>query len=173
MSLSQEDIAIVEAARAELREMPLPPAMGQWGCLAAVAGVLVLIVWPPLLDAAPSASFFTPFAMLFAIVAVVGGPVVLLTGGHSGRNAARAAIEASLRVLEDPDVNREEFLRAATVLLDRAYVSQGPSTDRMVDPIEARARVGDRIELVLEVERHFVAEYDDWPVFGAPDASGE
>ena len=70
MKLTLEELAIAEAARAELLETPLPPAMGQLGCLAAIAGVVVLVAWPPVVDALPALSFFTPFVMLFAVLGV-------------------------------------------------------------------------------------------------------
>lgn len=169
MKPTLEELAIAEAARAELLETPLPPAMGQLGCLAAIAGVLVLVAWPPVVEALPALSFFTPFVMLFAVVGIVGGPVFLMFGGQSGRNAARAAIEASLRVLEDANAERDEQLRAAAVLLERAYISQGPSTDLIMDVEEARERIGDGLGLVLEVERHFFERFGSWPVFDASE----
>ncbi len=165
MSLSPGDVSIVESTRSELRDEPLPPAMGQVGCLGAVAGVIVLVAWPQLLEAVPALSFFSPFAMLFAFVGIVGGPVMLMFGGQSGRQASRAAIEASLRVFEDPEAERDEQLRAATVLLTRAYISQGPSTDRMIDTDDAKGRIGDQIDVVLDVECYLAEQYGDWPVF--------
>ncbi|MCH1571900.1 MAG: hypothetical protein L7S64_11200 [Longimicrobiales bacterium] len=173
MKLTLEELAIAEAARAELLETPLPPAMGQVGCLAAIAGVLVLVVWPPVVEALPLLSFFTPFMMLFAVLGVVGGPVFLMFGGQSGRNAARAAIEASLRVFEDANADRDELLRAAAVLLERAYISQGPSTELIMDVAEARDRVGAGLGLVLEVERHFSQRFGSWPVFDSSEDADE
>jgi len=173
MKLTLEELAIAEAARAELLETPLPPAMGQVGCLAAIAGVLVLVVWPPVVEALPLLSFFTPFMMLFAVLGVVGGPVFLMFGGQSGRNAARAAIEASLRVFEDANADRDELLRAAAVLLERAYISEGPSTELIMDVAEARDRVGAGLGLVLEVERHFSQRFGSWPVFDSSEDADE
>ena len=173
MKLTLEELAIAEAARAELLETPLPPAMGQLGCLAAIAGVVVLVAWPPVVDALPALSFFTPFVMLFAVLGVVGGPVFLMFGGQSGRNAGRAAIEASLRVFEDANADREEQLRAAAVLLQRAYISQGPSTDLIMDVEEARERIGDGLGLVLEVEQHFSERFGSWPVFDSSEDADE
>ena len=173
MKLTLEELAIAETARAELLETPLPPAMGQLGCLAAIAGVVVLVAWPPVVDALPALSFFTPFVMLFAVLGVVGGPVFLMFGGQSGRNAGRAAIEASLRVFEDANADREEQLRAAAVLLQRAYISQGPSTDLIMDVEEARERIGDGLGLVLEVEQHFSERFGSWPVFDSSEDADE
>jgi len=111
--------------------------------------------------------------MLFAVLGVVGGPVFLMFGGQSGRNAARAAIEASLRVFEDANADREEQLRAAAVLLQRAYISQGPSTDLIMDVEEARERIGDGLGLVLEVEQHFSERFGSWPVFDSSEDADE
>ncbi|MDG2283437.1 MAG: hypothetical protein P8L45_09960 [Longimicrobiales bacterium] len=173
MKLTLEELAIAEAARAELLETPLPPAMGQLGCLAAIAGVVVLVVWLPVVDALPALSFFTPFVMLFAVLGAVGGPVFLMFGGQSGRNAGRAAIEASLRVFEDANADRDELLRAAAVLLERAYISRGPSTELIIDVAEARDRVGEGLGLVLEVERHFAERFGSWPVFDSSEDAHE
>lgn len=166
VSLSRSDIAVIEEARAELRELPLPPAMGRLGCLVSIGGVATLAVWPQLLKVAPAMSFFTPFVMLFAIVVIIGGLSALVGDGQFGRNDARAAIEGALRILEAEHADREERLRAALILLERAYVSQGPSTEQMLDVSEARRRIGSRIELVLEVERYCISQHEVWPVFG-------
>lgn len=163
--LSREDVAVIEAAREEIEEPPLPLARGQFGCLGAVAGVVVLGAWPKLLEFLPGLSFFSPFAMLFALVGILGGLVVAMSGGQFGRNAARAAIEASLRILEDAESTRDEELRAATVLLSRAYISQGPSVDQMIDKEEARERIGDRMDVVLDVDRYLLEQHEAWPVF--------
>lgn len=170
--LSPDDVSVVETARQELDELPLPAARGTFGCLGGLAGTALLAAWPRLLNVVPELSFFSPFAMLFAVAAILGGVVMGVSGGPSGRSAARAAVEAALRVLEDPDAARDEQLRAATVLLTRSCVSQGPSVDLMIDREEATGRIGDRIDVVTDVDRLLVERYGAAPVFAEWEPDG-
>lgn len=141
------------------------------GCLVALGGGVVLLAWPAVADFVPGGGFVGPFVLLGATILLVGGIVWSFFGGSTGRAAAGAAVEASLRQLESGEEDREANLRAATLLITHAYVTQGPATAPTFDPDEVRGRLGRALPLVLAVERYLVEEVGGYPVFegGAPE----
>jgi hypothetical protein len=170
--LTDRDRLVVREARREIVENPLPPSAGPVGCLAALLGGAALVAWPAVADFVPGGEFAGPFVLLGAVLALVGGVVWSLFGGSTGRTAAGAAVEAALRQLESGEGDRQANLRAATLLLTHAYVTQGPATTPTFDPDEVRPRLGGARPLVLAVERYLAQEVGAYPVFdlGAIDA---
>lgn len=61
----------------------------------------------------------------------------------------------------------------ATLLLCHAWATHGPSTVEAFDFTAARARVGDRLELVTAVERVLLAEGPVYPVFTLDEEGGQ
>lgn len=168
--LTDRDRMIIRETRTEIRETPLPPDRGPLGCVAGLVGLVVLIAWPPIVRQVPAAAFFSPFVMLGGVLALIGGPVASFFGGSSGRSQAHAALESGLRHLEDAESDRETRLRAATLVISHAYISQGPTTSRMLDPDEARPRIGPAMPLVLGVEQFLEDEFSEYSIFSlAPD----
>lgn len=170
--LTGQDRSIVLDARREIVENPLPPGRGQLGCVVALGGGGLLLAWPAVAEAVPGGSFVGPFVLLGATLLVVGGVVWSFLGGSTGRAAASAAVEAALRQLASGDEDREANLRAATLLLTRAYVTQGPTTTTTFDPGKARARLGASFALVLAVEQCLIEEVGAYPVFEGGEPAG-
>jgi len=169
--LTDGDRLVVREARREIVENPLPASRGPLGCLVALGGGVILLVWPAVADRIPGGGFAAPFVLLSATLLLLGGIVWSFFGGSTGRAAAGAAVEAALRQLESGDGDREANLRAATLLLTHAYVTQGPTTTGTFDPVEVSGRLGDARPLVLAVERYLVEDVGAYPVFqgGATD----
>lgn len=163
--LTDRDRLVIRETLEDIAERPLPPDLGPLGCVAGLAGAVVLVSWPWILKAIPAASFFTPFALTGGVLALVGGPVASFFRGGAGRAAAGAAVESALRHLEDPESDRETCVRATTLLLSHAFHSQGPTTVQIVSVEDAAPRIGKRMELVRAVERLLVDENVTYPVF--------
>jgi hypothetical protein len=174
--LNDRDRMIVREARTEIRETPLPESRGPVGCLGAILGAGVLLVWPQLIDVIPGGDFLSPFVMLLGVVLVVGGIVSSFFVGKKTRSA-HAAVEAALRQLESEastaalsSDERETALRAATLLISHAFISDGPSTVEGFDRAEAATRIGPAMGLVLGVQGVLEGELGVWiPFEVAPD----
>lgn len=163
--LSEMDRAIVREARAEIASTPPPANRGPYGCAVALAGVILLAVTSVIPADLAAVSFVRPFLVLGGVFMAVGGAVASFFGGSSATAAAGAAVEASLRRLEDPDSDRETLLRAATLLVSHATTSTGPATVRVFSEPELRERVAPVRLLVDSVERHLVDEYGQESTF--------
>ncbi len=103
-----------------------------------------------------------------AIVLLVVGLVLWFTAGGFVRGHAVAAAEAAIRTLEGWRADagdREEALRAATLLLMNALASYGPTTSEAFPVEEARRRIAHMMPLVLAVERELLAREAIYPVF--------
>ena len=167
--LNDRDRMIVGEARAEIRDAPLPESRGPVGCIGALLGVGVLLVWPQLIDFIPGGDFLSPFVMLLGVVLVVGGIVSSFFVGKKTRSA-HAAVEAALRQLESEtsalsSEERETTLRAATLLISHAFISDGPSTVAGFDRAEAATRIGPAMGLVLGVQGVLEGELGVWIPF--------
>ena len=141
------------------------------GCVGALLGVGVLLVWPQLIDFIPGGDFLSPFVVLVGVVLVVGGIVSVFLVGKKPRSA-RAAVEAALRQLESQastdtlsNDERETTLRAATLLISHAFISDGPTTVEGFDRAEAATRIGPAMGLVLGVQRVLEGELGVWIPF--------
>jgi hypothetical protein len=175
-SLTDRDRMIVREARAEILASPLPESRGPVGCLGALLGVVVLVVWPSLVGVVPGGDFVSPFVVLAGVVLVVGGLVSSLFVGRKAR-AAYAGVEAALRQLEseaaggaDSGDERETALRAATLLISHAFISDGPTSVEGFDREEAALRIGSAMSLVLGVQGVLEDELGVWIPFGvAPE----
>ena len=167
-ALSDRDRMLVRDARAEIAAAPLPASRGPVGCLAAVLGGAVLAAWPAVRDVLPIGDFVSPFVVLAGILLVAGGLFSSLLRGR-GTRAADAAVEAALRQLEGESRDRDVDLRAATLLISHAYVSDGPSTVRTFDPEDVAPRLGGRLPLVLAVQEAL----SDEPGVRVPFGPGE
>ena len=104
-------------------------------------------------------------AMLAGILLVAGGLFSAALRGRKSR-AAEAATEAALRQLEGMGGERDVDLRAATLLVSHAYVTDGPTTVRTFDPEEAAARIQARLPLVLAVQEVLSDQLGVWVPFG-------
>ena len=166
--LTERDREIIRAAKEEIRSDPLPPPRGQFGCLAAVAALLLMVIWPPFARQWPQLEFFSPFVTMGGVVVLLGGIVSSFFGGSSGRARAGAAVEAAARHLageeggEEGGPDRESLVRAATLLLSHYYISQGPTTTTTFDREEMAARIAPSMPLVLAVEEYLVSEGGAW-----------
>jgi len=174
--LNDRDRMIVHEARAEIRATPLPESRGPSGCVGALLGVGVLLVWPQLIDFVPGGDFASPFVVLAGVVLVVGGIVSSFFVGKKTRSA-HAAVEAALRQLESDVTStavsgeeRETALRAATLLISHAFISDGPTTVEGFHRDEAATRIGAAMALVLGVQGVLEEELGVWiPFTVAPE----
>lgn len=167
--LTDHDRRVVRETLADLEGATPPGGRAALGCPAAFVGLLVLVVWPRIVDGVPGGDFLSPFVLLGGVILLLGGPVLALLGGGGGARAAEAAVEAALRTLEDPQTDRETILRASTLLLAHAYVRRGPTTTHTFEPVETASRIGERLPVVEAVERHLVEEGVTYPVFTLAD----
>ncbi|MDE0897372.1 MAG: hypothetical protein OSA81_00005 [Longimicrobiales bacterium] len=166
--LNEEDRAQVREARDDLRDTHLPAPTGQVGCLAAMLAVVAAAITLRLANNVPGFVFIAPFVILGALLTVIGSIVWGMSGGSGGRNAASAAIESALSYLEDEGSDRSVCLRAATVLLMRATIDEGPATHSMYEPGELVVRLGSRLPLVVAVEELLMDKHGIRPVFTFP-----
>ena len=166
--LSEEDRAQVREARDDLRDTHLPAPTRQVGCLAAMLAVVAAAITITLANNIPGFVFIAPFVILGALLTVIGSIVWGMSGGSGGRNAASAAIGSALSYLEDEESDRSVCLRAATVLVMRATIDEGPATHSMYEPGELVVRLGARLPLVVAVEELLMDKYGIWPVFTFP-----
>jgi hypothetical protein len=171
---------VVREARAEIVAHASRPGRRPMGCLGVLGGLVALGLWPGLRDALPGGDFVSPFVGLGGILLAGAGLYALLLGGRKAP-AARAAVEAALRQLSAPGPtsaglaeprDRETDLRAATLLVSHAWVSDGPVPVRTVDPSEVDARVGARLPLVIAVDRLLGEELAGARLFGAEPEEG-
>lgn len=166
--LTDHDRLVVRESHEEIAATPPATGLGYLGCPVALLGIVIFVLWPQLLEAIPAASFFTPFVMLAAVLMVIAGPVAGFTSGGGGRGRSTAAVEAALRQLESGDGDRDVMLRAATLLISHAFVSQGPTTSQTYDVLEVTSRIGSALPLVLSAEAYLVEELGVHEVFTLP-----
>lgn len=162
MILDSADRDIVGETHDELLERPPPVSRGPAGCLTGVVGLAILGTWPVWRGAVPGGDFLSPFVILVGVALVLLGPVATLLG-RGGRRTARAAIEAALIRLEDPESDREVCLRAATVLVCHAYLTGTSTPELVLDRPAALARLGPRADLVRAVENHLEESFQVLP----------
>ncbi|HSM59448.1 MAG TPA: hypothetical protein VK849_01570 [Longimicrobiales bacterium] len=174
--LSEADRAIVRDALEELRATPPPRELAPVGCLMALPGFLLVLVVPVAARRFGMEGGLATVALAVGFVLLVAGVALWFAGPRLARGHPVAAAEAALRRLEawDPEHgDREEVLRAATLLVRNAVVAHGGTRALAVDPGEARRRLGPLVPLVREVERELVAEGQAHPLFSnAPHAEG-
>lgn len=177
-ALTPGDRKAVDAALDEIREEG-PVDRAPLGCVLSLPAILVLLV-TPVLDRrfGLTAAVSTPI-IVTAVALLIVGITVWLSAGRFVRGHMATAAEAALRALETwspRDDEREEALRAATLLVMNAHTIYGPTTTLAVDPDQARARIGDALPLVLAVERHLVEKGVAHPLLteqpGGADAAG-
>ena len=125
--LSDPDRWVVRETVEELGAAWPPSSRRPLGWLAAFLGLGLLVGWPRVEGQLPGGDFVSPFVLLTGWLLVLGGPVLALLGGAGRERAARAAVEAALRRLEDPGADRETVLRAATLLVLHGWVGTPPS----------------------------------------------
>jgi hypothetical protein len=167
--LSDNDRALVRQTLHEIREAPPPRDRGPVGCVVALPGFVILLVFPPAARILGVGSTLGGVAIGIGVVLVVVGVALWFGAGRFVRGHAVAAAEAALRTLEAGEEDRTVMLRAATLLLTNAYATYGSSATRSFDPEDARRRLGERRALVVEVEELLVDEGAVDPVFTAAD----
>lgn len=163
--LDDVDRRTVRETREELLAAPAPTDHARFGVPTAILGLVVLVAWPRIVDSVPAGGFVSPFVLLAGALMLIGGPVLAVMGGGGGGRGAEAAVEASLRRLEDPETDRQTALRAATILITHAFWSRGPATFQTFEADEAAARIGPRLPIVIAVEEHLVSNGSAYPVF--------
>jgi hypothetical protein len=147
---------------------PLPSSPRPWGCLAVIAGLVLLLVLPQLGIRLPP-----PWNTLLLVVIgllLAGGVFVgvFLGSGRYGRAAVRA--EAALQALSGSQPADEAArMRHAVELIAHAWVSDGPTLSAAVDLVQARQRLGTNLDYVVAVERVLAQEIGDQQVFIRPD----
>lgn len=168
-SPNESDRAAVHEALEEIRA-ERPSDRTSMGCVVALPGFVVLLVFPVagrILGAGPGVA---TVVLVIGLAFLVVGLVLWFTAGGQRRRHATAASEAALRTLESGEDDRTVLLRAATLLLLNAQVSQGRDIAWTFDPARARARIGGRMPLVEEVEGMLVEQEEIYPVFSSdPD----
>lgn len=170
--LSDDDRALVRQTLQEIREAPAPRDRAPMGCVVALPGFVILLIFPMVARIIGAGSTLGATLIGVGIVLVVVGVAIWFGAGGFVRGHALAASEAALRTLESEEVEREVELRAATLLVARAYATYDQRTTRSFDPVEARHRLGERVELVLEVERLLVGDGSVDPVFTGETGEG-
>jgi hypothetical protein len=166
--LTDPDRLAVRDALEEIRAHP-PRDIAPIGCLVTLPGFLILLV-------APVAGRMLGWGRGFATAVLVIGVSLLAVGigmwvGAPGliRNHSKAAAEAALRQLEQGAEDRHVLLRAATLLLTHAHATVRGTTSVCIDTPHALMRLGSRAPLVVQVERHLLAEGQIYPVFTLED----
>ena len=162
--LTDHDRRVIREAREEIAATPPPTGRGPIGWFFGLLGAALLVVWPGLVESVPGGAFLNPFVLMAGGLMLVGGPVYALFGRGSTSSAARAAVEAALRLLEGGEAERDEKLRAAALLLAHAYVSDGAAIVQMFQPEEVRGRIASAAPLVVAVERYLIDEFGDPPI---------
>lgn len=171
--LTDRDRLTVRDTLAEIRAVPAPRNHAGLGCVMALPGFVILLVFPVVARKfAVGAGMATPVLVVGGLLLVVG-LVLWFTAGALVRGHAVAAAEAALRTLEAGDEDGEVLLRASTLLLTHAYATQGPATARTFDFQAACPRLGARLDLVLAVEGLLVAEEAIHPVFTLAEHPGD
>jgi hypothetical protein len=168
-SLTPADRQVIKVALEEIESTPPATDLRTLGWPVAVLGVVLLVGWPRLAELVPIAMAASGLVLLMGIAMVVLGPLAALTAGGSARGTAAAAVEAALRRLESGGEDREVLLRAATLLLAMAHVTEGPTTTRSFRTEDVTPRLGGALALVLAVEAYLVVEEGIHPVFHDPE----
>lgn len=175
--LNQTDLAVVREALAEIQARPLPQDRSTVGCVVALPGFLLLLVFPMVGRMLDVGSGAATVVLGIGIAFLVVGLIFWFTAGGAIRRHTSAAVEAALRQLSGDDDDRETTLRAAVLLVMNAYTPQGPSHTATVNFGDAERRLGDRLELVKAVERVILDEEAAYPAFtldeGSEEASSE
>jgi hypothetical protein len=168
MSLGPEEQAVVQEALEEIQETPPPPDRGPLGCVVALPGFVLLLLYPPAARFLDLPGWAGIAALSAGIPLVSFGLILWFTAGRLGRRHAMAASEAALLALEswtDEEAEREEALRAATLLLMSSFAQSGPTFVATFDASEARKRIGPRMPLVEAVERYLLEQEAVHPLF--------
>lgn len=169
VSLSPEDLSIVQETLQEIRDMPPPRDNRGLGCVVSMAGVFVLFVLPYVGRMIPIPSAVGRVGLLVGGAFTVVGVVLVLTAGGFVRGNYVAAAEAALRQLEgwSPEAgDREVALRAATLLLTHAVATYGATSSGSFDVAAAEERIGHMLPLVRAVQAVLVEEDAAFEVFG-------
>ena len=164
VQLTDHDRAVVREAREEIAASPPPTGRGPIGWFFGLVGAALLVAWRGLVERVPGGAFLNPFILMAGALTLVGGPAYALFGGGSTSGAARAAVEAALRLLESGEGERDEILRAATLLISHAYFGDGAATVQVFRPEDVRGRIASAEPLVVAVERYLVDAFGDRPI---------
>lgn len=163
--LRDVDRRVVRETLDEIRAEPAPRSLAGVGCVMALPGFLLLLVFPLVARKLAVASGPATAVLVVGGVLLVVGLGLWFSAGGFVRGRFIAAAEAALRTLEKGEKEREVLLRAATLLLCNAYATYGPSTAETFDFAEGRRRLGPRLDLVMAVEEVLLAEGVIYPVF--------
>lgn len=168
--LSENDRRTVLETLAEIRSEPPPRNYAGVGCVMALPGFVLLLVFPMVGRLLDVSSALATGVLITGGVLLVVGLILWYTAGGLQRGHAIAAAEAALRTLESGEEDREVLLRAATLLLCNAYATYGPATAQAFDFAVAGRRMGPRLALVMGVEEVLLGESAIYPVFtGEPE----
>lgn len=170
--LSDSDKVIVREALEEIRASPGPRDRTSLGCVVALPGFAILLVFPLAGRMLAVGSGVGTVVIGIGVVLLVVGLAIWFSAGGFVRGHSTAAAEAALRRLEGGERDREVLLRAATLLLVHAHVGYGPTTTQSFDFQAARSRLGERIALVIAVERSLLEEDAIYPVFTLGEEGG-
>ena len=171
--LSEQDRAVVLATLEEIRSEPPPSNRAGQGCVMALPGFLLLLVFPIVGRMMGIQGGAAAVVLILGGVLLVVGLALWFTAGGAERGRATAAAEAALRVLEDRGQDGETYLRAATLLLCNAYATHGPSTVQSFDFGVGASRLGAQRERVMAVEEVLLGEGAIYPVFTSQEPDTE
>jgi len=168
LQFTPEQRAAIVAEWRRITTEPAPANPRPYGCLAVIAGLVLLIVLPQLGVRLPSpwnALLLAAIGLLLAIGVFVG---VFMGSGRYGRAAERA--EAASQALSGGQPgDMSACIRPAVDLIAHARVSDGPTQSAVVDIAQARERLGANLDYVVAVERVLAQEIGDQYVFIKPD----
>jgi hypothetical protein len=168
MTLRDEDAAVVREAMDEILGTPPPPDRGPAGCVVALPGFVMLLLYPPVARMLGLPGWLAVVVVSAGILFLAVGLILWFTAGTLGRRHAVAAAEAGLRALESwsPEQgDREEALRAATLMLMNSFAQSGTTAVTTFDADDARRRIAHRMPLVEAVERYLLEQAVLYPLF--------
>lgn len=144
-----------------------PSSPRPWGCLAVIAGLVLLLVLPQIGISLPPP--WNTLLLLVIGLLLVGGVFVgvFMGSGRYGRAAVRA--EAALQALSGGQPDEAARMRHAVELIAHAWFSDGPTLSAAVDLVQARQRLGTNLDYIVAVERVLAQEIGDQHVFIRPD----
>lgn len=160
-------MSAVLADLSRLRDQPPPSDPAAGGCSLASVAIILIVLMPFVGQALDlSGSVMARAGAALALTALVGGLVGLLGGGMK-RGALSREVESAIEdlVAAYPDGDELRRRRAAVLILDRAFMTVGPTTTSSFDPDLVKERLGETLPYVERIERMLVERNEIYPVF--------
>lgn len=152
---------------AELQAEPPPTNPQSFGCLGVLGALAALVALPWLAPAVGLGTGGTwALGVILALILVLGAFFVVFGAGFASGHVMSRVKEA-LQLLETHglDLPPDDLRRATVRILWESMVSVGPTSTNTYNRDEARARLGEVLPYVEEVERFLVAREKIYPTF--------